>query len=111
MSDVGRKGRGSDSEGSKGRFAAAKWARDFADKLRQRGITTEQVLRTASLQSFIVLYWHKERAAIGFWHPDIRLVAVWSPLRKGRWVTAFRRSLNYLLEREGCEVLWHPETR
>jgi hypothetical protein len=66
-----------------------KWARDFADKLRQRGITTEQVLRTASLQSFIVLYWHKERAAIGFWHPDIRLVAVWSPLRKGRWVTAF----------------------
>ena len=88
-----------------------KWARDFADKLRQRGITAEQVLRTASLQSFIVLYWHKERAAIGFWHPDIRLVAVWSPLRKGRWVTAFRRSLNYLLEREGCEVLWHPETR
>jgi hypothetical protein len=66
-----------------------KWARDFADKLRQRGITTEQVLRTASLQSFIVLYWHKERVAIGFWHPDIRLVAVWSPLRKGRWVTAF----------------------
>jgi hypothetical protein len=66
-----------------------KWARDFADKLRQRGITTEQVLRTASLQSFIVLYWHKGRAAIGFWHPDIRLVAVWSPLRKGRWVTAF----------------------
>jgi hypothetical protein len=66
-----------------------KWARDFADKLRQRGITTEQVLRTASLQSFIALYWHKERAAIGFWHPDIRLVAVWSPLRKGRWVTAF----------------------
>jgi len=32
-----------------------KWARDFADKLRQRGITVEQVLRTASLQSFIVI--------------------------------------------------------
>ena len=88
-----------------------KWARDFADKLKQRGILLGQILKTVSLQSFIVLYWHKGRAAIGFWHPDIRLVTVWSPLRTGRWVTAFRRSLNYLLEREGCEVLWHPEER
>ena len=86
-----------------------RWARDFSDKLKQRGISVAQILKTVSLQSFIVLYWHEGKASVGFWHPETYLVAVWSPLGIGKWVTAFRRNLAYLFEREGCEILWHPQ--
>lgn len=54
-----------------------RWARDFADKMKQRNISVAQILKTVSMQSFIVLYWHKGKAAIGFWHPETYLVAVW----------------------------------
>jgi len=43
-----------------------KWARDFADKLKQRGITISLLNRAIIDADAVVLYRHKGRYVIGF---------------------------------------------
>lgn len=85
-----------------------KWARDFADKLKQRNITTAAIEKAVESADGIVIYRHRGLRAIGFWHEGQKLVAVWSPRRPSKWVTCFRRpeSLRYLLMAEDAELLW-----
>ena len=85
-----------------------RWARDFSDKLRQRKISVEEIRRAVANADAIVLYWHKGRWAFGFWNEQMSLIAVWSPYRPSRWVTAFhnRAGKDYLMTREDAELLW-----
>jgi len=92
-------------------FRAERWGRDFADKLRQRGITKEMVRQTLDSPDIIVLFRHFARWAVGFWSGRTRIVVVWSPFRLSRWVTAFRRRAgwDYLLGLEDATLLWRKE--
>ncbi|MFN3422580.1 MAG: hypothetical protein ACK40X_12745 [Armatimonadota bacterium] len=85
-----------------------RWARDFADKLRDRKISVAEIERTVVNANAIVLYRHKGRWSIGFWNERVKLIAVWSPYRPSRWVTAFynRTGSDYLMAREDAELLW-----
>ena len=85
-----------------------KWARDFADKLKDRCIALDVLQSLVSRFDLMVLYWHRGKRAIGFWLKEQNLVAVWSPRHPGRWVTVFRhdRGRTYLLSQEDAEILW-----
>jgi len=85
-----------------------KWARDFADKLKERGITISLLNRAIIDADAVVLYRHKGRYVVGFCHERLQIVAAWSPRHPSRWVTSFRRPevLRYLLRLEGAELLW-----
>jgi len=84
-----------------------RWARDFADKLRDRGITIAMIERTLTDANAIVIYRHKGLRSVGFWNKRRRLIAVWSPLRLSRWVTAFFNDdgKDYLLGQDDAELV------
>jgi len=79
-----------------------RWARDFADKLRDRDIALDALRHLVNRFDLMVLYWHRGMRAIGFWLKELNLIAVWSPRHPGKWVTAFRhdRGRTYLLSQE-----------
>ena len=90
-------------------FRAERWGRDFADKLRQRGITKEMVRQAIQSADAIVLYRYRGLRAVGFWHARRRLIAVWSPRHPSRWVTAFQKppdGKRYLMGQDEAELLW-----
>jgi hypothetical protein len=90
-------------------FGAERWGRDFADKLRQRGITKEMVRQAIGNADAIVLYRYRGLRSVGFWHPRWRLIVVWSPRHPSRWVTAFQKppdGKSYLMGQDDAELLW-----
>jgi hypothetical protein len=86
---------------------AQKWARDFWDKLKRRNITVEMIERTVISADAIVIYRHRGMRSIGFWHERQGLIAVWSPRRPSKWVSAFFNDdgRDYLLRFEDAELI------
>ncbi|MCS3919507.1 hypothetical protein Q2T83_12940 [Fervidibacter sacchari] len=84
-----------------------KWARDFADKLKDRGITVAMIEQTLTDADAVVVYRYRGLRSVGFWNERRRLIAVWSPLRPSRWVTAFFNDdgKDYLLGQDDAELI------
>lgn len=70
-----------------------RWARDFADKLRERNVMIAMVKHVIKHADAVVLYRHRGLLSIGFWYAHWRLIAVWSPRRPSRWVTVFYKPM------------------